>query len=142
DILLQALSPGSFQHSTSLFQVVILGERAPDEPDIVEQNMPPDSMRPSVTLIGPVANLSDYLNAADVFVIPSRFEGMPLSLLEAMAVGLPVIASDIPVHRHLLERAKCGWLFSSGSAVGLASTMVSVLTTGIPSEFSRNAREA
>ena len=44
-----------------------------------------------------------YLNAADVFVTPSRKEGMPNAVLEAMACSCRIVASDIPVHRELLE---------------------------------------
>jgi glycosyltransferase involved in cell wall biosynthesis len=49
----------------------------------------------SVHFVGAVHNPLDYLRAADVFVLPSLAEGMSNSLLEAMSVGLPVIASRI-----------------------------------------------
>ena len=44
----------------------------------------------------------DYLEAADVFVFPSRLEGMPNSILEAWAAGLPVVAADTPAHREIV----------------------------------------
>ena len=37
-----------------------------------------------------------YLQAADIFIMPSFFEGLPISAIEAMGVGLPVIFSDVP----------------------------------------------
>jgi glycosyltransferase involved in cell wall biosynthesis len=43
-----------------------------------------------------------WIRAADVFVSPSRFEGMPNAVMEAMALGCPVVVSDIPSHREVL----------------------------------------
>jgi glycosyltransferase involved in cell wall biosynthesis len=51
-----------------------------------------------------------YLAAADVFVFPSSFEGMPNAVMEAMAAALPVVASDIPAHRELLQEGTTGLL--------------------------------
>src|SRR5205823_12794711 len=48
-----------------------------------------------VRFTGPVADPSDILRAADLFVLPSVAEGMSNSLLEAMATALPCVASDI-----------------------------------------------
>lgn len=47
-----------------------------------------------VIFAGSVTNVYDYLNAMDVFVFPSLYEGMPLSILEVQANGLPCVISD------------------------------------------------
>ncbi|MFZ1023349.1 MAG: glycosyltransferase family 4 protein [Thermoplasmata archaeon] len=65
-----------------------------------------------VTFVGEVLfeQVIRYLAAADVFVFPSRFEGMPNAVDEAMAAGLPVVASDIPAHREMIAHGDTGFL--------------------------------
>ena len=57
---------------------------------------------------GRVSNVGDYLDAADYYVSASRSEGLPLSVLEAMARGLPLLLSDIPQHREIVSLAEGG----------------------------------
>lgn len=52
---------------------------------------------------GNINNVSDYLQASDIYVSASKSEGMPNGVLEAMATGLPVLLSDIPQHLEVLE---------------------------------------
>jgi glycosyltransferase involved in cell wall biosynthesis len=51
-----------------------------------------------VHLLGavPPEDVSDFLESLDIFVLPSRFEGLPMALIEAMQAGCPIIVSDIP----------------------------------------------
>lgn len=57
-----------------------------------------------VLFTGNVTNVGDYLNAMDVFAFPSKYEGMPLSLIEAQANGLPcVISEKIPKDVYLTD---------------------------------------
>jgi glycosyltransferase involved in cell wall biosynthesis len=51
---------------------------------------------PGVDVIGPVEDVRAWLVAADVVILPSRWEGLSLALLEALAVGRPVVASRVP----------------------------------------------
>jgi glycosyltransferase involved in cell wall biosynthesis len=59
--------------------------------DFVGQN----AMQASVLFAGSVSNVHEYLQASDFFLFPSESEALPLALLEALATGLPTLASDI-----------------------------------------------
>ena len=56
-------------------------------------------------------NALDYLNAADLIIHPSRGEALPRVILEAMALGGTIIASDIDGHKELIRHEKTGLLF-------------------------------
>ncbi|MFT5251049.1 MAG: glycosyltransferase involved in cell wall biosynthesis [Flavobacteriales bacterium] len=59
----------------------------------------------SIILPGFRDNVSDYLFAADYYISSSLTEGMPLSVLEAMSAGLPLLLSDILPHKEILKKA-------------------------------------
>jgi glycosyltransferase involved in cell wall biosynthesis len=64
--------------------------------------------------------------AADVFVFPSLFEGLPLALAEAMSLGVPIAASDVPANRELL--GDTGILVPAGDAATMAAAVQSILS--------------
>jgi glycosyltransferase involved in cell wall biosynthesis len=61
------------------------------------------SRDPRIEFVGRVSNPQAFLESLDVFVLPSRSEGMSNALLEAMALGLPCIATDVGSNRSLLS---------------------------------------
>ncbi len=74
--------------------------------------------------------LEEFFRGAALFVIPSHLEGMPLTLLEAAGRGLPVIASDLEVHRDVLSTAAGGpgrRLFPVGDIDALATQLGAAL---------------
>ena len=73
-----------------------------------------------------------YLNAADVFVTPSRKEGMPNSVLEAMACSCRIVASDIPVHRELLGDYRQGLLCDAEDPASLSRAIQQMLVSDEP----------
>lgn len=73
------------------------------------------------------SDMRTYLQAADLLAIPSRLEGLPITLLEAFANGLPVVASDISPHREIIRDGWNGILFQSGNPADLAAKMGTVL---------------
>ena len=66
------------------------------------------------------------LGAADAFVMPSRREGLPLSLLEAMAAGTPVIASGVGGVPEALSEGRCGALVPPDDVAALSVALVSL----------------
>ncbi len=80
-----------------------------------------------VTLAGVFDSVDEVLAAADVFVLPSWEEGMSLALLEAMAAGLPVVATDIPGNRQLVSDGQEALLVPPRAPVALAAAIERVL---------------
>jgi glycosyltransferase involved in cell wall biosynthesis len=60
------------------------------------------------------------LSLADAFWLASDRQGMPAALLEAMAAGVPVVATDTPSHRSIVEAGKTGFLVPTGDRAALA----------------------
>lgn len=74
-------------------------------------------------LLGTRSDVPRLLRAADVFVLPSLWEGLPMALLEAMAAGLPVIATSVSGTRQVVEDGRTGMLVAPGDSAELARAM-------------------
>lgn len=77
-----------------------------------------------IDLPGPTSDPIAALREADLFVLPSREEGMSIALLEAMALGIPLVASSIPGNRKLISDFKDGRLAPVNDPAGLARVIV------------------
>lgn len=76
-----------------------------------------------VKFIGLCTDVPAFLNALDIFVLPSLSEGMSNTLLEAMAVGLPVVASKVGGNPEIIREDSVGRLFNAGDVAGLTSLL-------------------
>jgi glycosyltransferase involved in cell wall biosynthesis len=76
-----------------------------------------------VAFAGMVDDTAPYLHAMDAFTLPSYREGMPISLLEAMSMALPCVATDIRGCREEIVNGESGWLVPSKSAGPLAERL-------------------
>lgn len=81
-----------------------------------------------VLLVGYRQNVVDYLRASDLFVLPSLFEGMPLSILEAMGAGLPVIATAVDGTPEVVLDGETGLLVPPEDPAALAQSVNRLLS--------------
>jgi glycosyltransferase involved in cell wall biosynthesis len=85
-------------------------------------------LTPSSPLEFPPAELVRWYRASDLFVMTSEVEGFSTALVEAMAAGLPVVATDVAGIRERLDNGTNGWLRPFGDAAGLAAAMRGLLS--------------
>ena len=78
-------------------------------------------------LAGYRRDIPDIINAADIFVFPSKHEGLPVSLMEAMAGGLPIICSDIRGNRDIIRDGENGMLFNPNNVNELTNKLSDLL---------------
>ncbi len=79
-----------------------------------------------VRFLGTRRDVPRLMQALDVFVLPSHWEGMPISLLEAMAAGLPVVASQVSGSREAVVDGESGLLVRPGDTGALAAALVRI----------------
>lgn len=72
---------------------------------------------------GPAADVRPFIASCHVFVLPSYHEGMPRSVLEAMAMSRPVLTTDVPGCRDTVVPGENGWLVPKADAAALAERM-------------------
>jgi glycosyltransferase involved in cell wall biosynthesis len=98
--------------------------------EYVEQLHQLASQDPRVLLTGYVYGevLDELYSNAAVFVLPSLLEGLPLTLLEAIAYGAPIVASDIPPHQEVIDSSRVGhMLFTTGNDLELVDALQETL---------------
>lgn len=73
-------------------------------------------------------DVPDILTASDVSIMTSHYEGIPRALMESMALGIPVVATDVPGTRTLIRSGETGLLVEYGDIPGLSAALLKVLT--------------
>jgi glycosyltransferase involved in cell wall biosynthesis len=81
----------------------------------------------NVKLLGKSDHIARFLSIADVFVLPSRWEGLPIALLEAMSVGLPIVATAVEGVDEVVSNGEHGLLVGVEDVHGLAQAILQLL---------------
>ncbi|MCP4248705.1 MAG: glycosyltransferase [bacterium] len=119
DVLVRAIA---LIRRTQPVQLAIVGDGPYREE--LEACIAANDLGESVRLLGMRGDVASWLQAADVFVFPSRTEGLPNALLEAMAVGLPVVTTDVAGCRDLIRHGRTGLLVPADDAAALAAAVL------------------
>lgn len=123
--LIEALS--RITGSESGFSLTIIGEGA--EEKCLKKQVDELGLNDVVTFIGavPPDQISDWMVQSDCLVLPSLWEGTPNVVLEAMACGLPIVASDLPGIREVVTPALNGFLFQIQDVEALSKALLEII---------------
>lgn len=126
DILLRAVTP--ILHRNPRGVVVIVG----DGPEKMSLRRQASELQIADRLVLPgyVPNARLVMPLFDLFVLPSRTEGLPVTLLEAMYAGVPTVAARVGGVSAVLDNGLGGWLVQAGNADDLSSAMAESLADG------------
>jgi glycosyltransferase involved in cell wall biosynthesis len=149
--LLGASTPEKGQ-DTALAALEILAEKLPEARLVFagdDDAMPggassdnPGANPGRILRLGPIENLASFFPGLDLFLMPSRAEGLGSSALWAMAYGLPVIATRVGGLPEIVVENETGWLVPPGSPQALADTiLIASHDRARRSEFGRNGRK-
>lgn len=71
----------------------------------------------NVYFLGNISNAARYVSIADLFVLPSNYEGLPIVIIEAMSLGKPVVASDVGGVSELVHNGVNGYALENNAAL-------------------------
>jgi glycosyltransferase involved in cell wall biosynthesis len=139
DVLLKAVPAVLAERPDAYF---LLAGRTGDATELLETVVTELGLERRVRFLGVRDDVPDLLCGSDVFVLPSRWEGIAGVLLEAMALEVPIVASDLPPLREVVPDDRFGRLIPPDHADGLAGAVVATLTDHVGSaERAKRARE-
>jgi glycosyltransferase involved in cell wall biosynthesis len=109
--------------------------------DALEQRAGVLGLTPRVHFLGARRDLGDLLAAMDVFVMPSLWEGLPLSMVLAMGAGVPVVATAVAGIPEVVDDGRTGLLVAPGDAAALGAALARLFTdAALRAQLGRDAR--
>jgi glycosyltransferase involved in cell wall biosynthesis len=106
------------KYKSAVFQLVGPGDPSPDGISIEELERLNESN--AVEYLGATKDVRPFIENCSVFVLPSYHEGLPRTVLEAMATGRPILTTDVPGCRETVINGENGWLVEKGNVEQLA----------------------
>lgn len=124
------------------FKLTLIG--GGEDYEYIKEKIKSKNLSSFIDLRGPVAHevVRDSLGNADIFVLPSFAEGIPVALMEAMAMKIPVISTKINGIPELIEHGKNGFLVEASNEESLRKILIDLLNRKIDlDEIKKNARK-
>jgi glycosyltransferase involved in cell wall biosynthesis len=98
---------------------------------------------PQVTFWGQQLDVAPFFSAADAFIMSSKSEGLPVSLLQAFSLGLPAIVTDVGGMAEVVRLAKAGFVVPAGDLAEMAAAILRLAASDVErAEFSANAEDS
>ena len=136
DLLIKAFAKFSQTNNDWMLEIVGEGE----EENMYMQLIAEHHLEQRVKICPFTNDIQRHYAGASVYVLSSRWEGQPLVLVEAMAHGLPIASSDLPVAKELLEGHHCGTFFKCGDIDDMAVALNRIMASTTKwAEMSENA---
>jgi len=120
DILLEALATLKEQFGSYMYVWLVGGGPLADN---LMRQASSTGLSEVVRFAGYQEGVSNYLLASDLFVLPSRFEAMPIVILEALAAGLPCVVTDVGDNARLVENELQGLVVKPNDVPALANAL-------------------
>jgi glycosyltransferase involved in cell wall biosynthesis len=131
DILISALAEMKARKRSTTLGLVGDAAEGSDDRLVLEKLAVQLDVKDSVRFYGTRHDIAAYLHGAKIFVLPSRVEGFGLSIVEAMASGLPIIAAAAGGISEILDQGKYGILVHADDVKALATAMESLLNNQV-----------
>ena len=135
DLLIKAFAVFARQNSDWTLEIVGEGEEEITYRQLIIEN----KLEKRVKICPFTKDIQRHYAGASAYVLSSRWEGQPLVLVEAMAHGLPIVSSDLPVAKELLEGRGCGIFFNCGDINDMARALGLMASTDKWADMSENA---
>ena len=135
DILIKAFA--LFAKQNKEWRLNIVGDGP--EKDNLQKLIDDNELSGRITIYPFTKDIQKYYSAASVFVLSSRWEGFPLVIMEALAHGLPIITSDIPICREFLNRTDFSFLFKNEDSESLSKALYDITNSNQEKESSDKA---
>lgn len=126
DTLLNAFARG-FKHQDAFLVFIGEGEEQPRLQELAAAL----SIEKQIVFAGYQQDVGKYLSLADLFVISSYKEGLPIALLEAMAFGKAIVTTDVGAIKEVIKHQENGWLVRPREVDSLTQALVSIAADGM-----------